>query len=618
MDRESLYVSQDGEPSTFEFDDTLPPLPLPNLMTTLLRYYESVKPFGTPQELLNTRKLLTEFNQGIGAQLQKKLQERASKMKNWLEEWWDAYAYHALRLPLYPYMAMSTVFKLDCIGIEESQEYCLKAMARIIHHTIEFWELLRYERMKPMSSNGGKVKYSSALYKRFLSTSRIPGDPLDKVVRHFRSISESEKPPTHGLIFGKGRIFLFDCLNEDGSILSPQQILVILNQVTGTLEFEGKGDCVPVLTNDDRTFWAKNRQRLLEISPKNKECLQLVESSIIVGVLDDNQPKDHEDSANIAIAGDFHSKWSDRSSMIVAFKNGRFAFIGEHSAYDGTLSCHFSFYMHLSLLESGEPNWNDKPKNSPKPIEEIRFDLDETLQNEIKRVMLDCDSRREDVIVTDLTFDGYGKDTIKTFKLHPDSFLQIILQWTYYLLHGEFAPIYESALMRQYYNGRTETLRSCTMEVVKFIKLATNPDSTKNSIAESLRKAVNHHTHMMNEAREGRGIDRHLFGLWCVIQEEGLELPALFTDPLYSKSGGGGNFVLSTSTLGYTIDNGYVAPMVMDGYGLFYSIVSNAIHLYTTVFRGSEKTSAHKFNKKFDEVMLMAKDILEGSSPAKL
>lgn len=618
MDRDSIFISKPGEPSTFEYDETLPSFPLPNLMDTLVRYYESLKPFGTTEELFNTRQILKKFNQGIGAKLQSKLQQRAAEKKNWLEEWWEAYAYHTLRMPLHPYTAMSTAFKLDIVGIEESQENCLKTMARMIYYSIEYWDLLRTERMKPASSNGGKIKYSSALFRRFLCTSRIPGESMDKVVSYFKSISDAEKPLTHGLVFGKGRIFMFDCLNEDGSYLTPQQILVVLNQIRGTLDIEGKGDCVPVLTNDYRTTWAKNRQRLLEISAKNVEYLRLVESSIVVSVLDENTPNSHEEVAHLAIAGDFHSKWSDRSSTLLGFKSGRVALVGEHSAYDGTLSVHFSFFVHLSLLENPVVDWHAKPKSLPRPVEEIRFDLDDNLRGEIARVISDCEERRNDVIVTDLTFDEYGKDVIKTFKLHPDSFMQIIFQWTYYLLHGEFAPMYETALMRQYYNGRTETLRSCTMEVVNFIKLATDSSSSSVSIAESFRKAVNHHTHMMNEAREGRGVDRHLFGLWCMAHVERLEVPELFEDPLYAKSGGGGNFVLSTSTLGYTNDNGYVAPMVLDGYGLFYTIVSDAIHLYTTVFRGSEKTSARKYNKKFCEVMLLARELLEKCPTAKI
>jgi len=40
-------------------------------------------------------------------------------------------------------------------------------------------------------------------------------------------------------------------------------------------------------------------------------------------------------------------------------------------------------------------------------------------------------------------------------------------------------------------------------------------------------------------------------------------------------SGGGGNFVLSTSFVGYTPVYGGVVPMVAHGYGTFYKIEQN-------------------------------------------
>lgn len=47
-------------------------------------------------------------------------------------------------------------------------------------------------------------------------------------------------------------------------------------------------------------------------------------------------------------------------------------------------------------------------------------------------------------------------------------------------------------------------------------------------------------------------------------------------------SGGGGNFVLSTSSLGYTAMVGFVSPMCRDGYATFYSITNDMYvhHLY--------------------------------------
>lgn len=50
-----------------------------------------------------------------------------------------------------------------------------------------------------------------------------------------------------------------------------------------------------------------------------------------------------------------------------------------------------------------------------------------------------------------------------------------------------------------------------------------------------LRKAVNRHNDMMNEARSGKGIDRHLFGMWCAAFDADLPIPELYDDPLYKR-----------------------------------------------------------------------------------
>lgn len=162
----------------------------------------------------------------------------------------------------------------------------------------------------------------------------------------------------------------------------------------------------------------------------------------------------------------------------------------------------------------------------------------------------------------------------------------------------------------------------------------------------------------MDAARRGNGVDRHLFGLWCAAYEADLPVPELYEDELYSKrylraqetsnllnsfhflSGGGGNFVLSTSSLGYTVVNGFVGPMCRDGYACFYSITNKSydfLYFYSaflsiqnvqikllillfnftrisftvSVFRESTKTSAHRFRVQFDRNMMDVQAMLE-------
>lgn len=126
MDRASIYFMDESQQNTYDFDEELPPLPLPDLHDTMQRYYESLKPFGTEEDLAIARNSIEKFEKGIGAELHSKLMKRAEKMKNWLDEWWDAYAYHMLRLPLNPYIVMAMPTKLNVIGRAETPEMALK------------------------------------------------------------------------------------------------------------------------------------------------------------------------------------------------------------------------------------------------------------------------------------------------------------------------------------------------------------------------------------------------------------------------------------------------------------------------------------------------------------
>lgn len=111
---------------TYAYDEDLPPLPLPALRQTLERYYESLQPFGSAGELHESWGRIERFQNGVGQKLQQLLEQRAKERRNWLEEWWDRYAYHSLRQPLNPYIVMATTVKLEFLQIPETPEYSLK------------------------------------------------------------------------------------------------------------------------------------------------------------------------------------------------------------------------------------------------------------------------------------------------------------------------------------------------------------------------------------------------------------------------------------------------------------------------------------------------------------
>lgn len=76
-----------------QHQNELPSLPLPDLSSTLEKYLKSVRPLSNDTEYEHTRSLCKEFENGVGQQFQEILQDRAKEERNWIEEWWENYAY---------------------------------------------------------------------------------------------------------------------------------------------------------------------------------------------------------------------------------------------------------------------------------------------------------------------------------------------------------------------------------------------------------------------------------------------------------------------------------------------------------------------------------------------
>lgn len=72
-------------------------------------------------------------------------------------------------------------------------------------------------------------------------------------------------------------------------------------------------------------------------------------------------------------------------------------------------------------------------------------------------------------------------------------------------------------------------------------------------------------------------------------------MPSIFGDPAFIRSGGGGNYVLSTSCAGYWSVAGGVPPMVENGYGCFYGIEDNRITFTITNFKHCSETNCEAF-----------------------
>uniref|UniRef100_A0A3Q3W6X4 Peroxisomal carnitine O-octanoyltransferase n=1 Tax=Mola mola TaxID=94237 RepID=A0A3Q3W6X4_MOLML len=589
------HLSESQPERTFQHQSSLPPLPVPSLEGSLSKYLDAVRPFASEKEFKATEETVRKFQDGVGKELHQKLLHRAKARENWLEEWWLDTAYLEARIP----SQLNVNFGGPAPYLEHfwppAEGTFLQRASISTWHALQYWNLLR----TLVPQKAGNTALDMDQFRMLYCTCKVPGIKKDAIHNYFKT--EREGPcPSHLVVLCRGRVFTFDALC-DGQILTPPELFRQLSYVRDRCEGEPEGDGVSALTSDERTRWAKAREHLISIDRHNKTILETIQSSLFVISLDETKPySTPENYTNVraeALVGNPTIRWGDKSYNSIVYSDGTFGSNCDHAPYDAMVLVSMCWYLDQQI-KATEGKWKgpDTVRPMPPPAELV-FTVDEKIRRDIghaKQQYLESDLQ-----VVCYAFTAFGKAAIKQRKLHPDTFVQLAMQLAYYRLHKKPGSCYETATTRKFYHGRTDTMRPCTQEAVRWCAAMMDPTCDRKSMLLASQK----HNKLMAEAQEGKGFDRHLLGLYLIAKEEGAPIPELFSDPLYSRSGGGGNFVLSSSLVGYTTVLGAVAPMVHHGYGFFYRIRDDRIVISISAWKSCYETDAASLFNNFCSAM---------------
>ncbi|XP_008059501.1 peroxisomal carnitine O-octanoyltransferase [Carlito syrichta] len=587
-------LAKSTEERTFQYQDSLPSLPVPSLEESLKKYLESVKPFANEEEYKKTEAIVQKFQNGIGEKLQQKLLERAKGKRNWLEEWWLNVAYLDVRIP----SQLNVNFAGPAAHFEHywppKEGTQLERGSIILWHNLNYWQLLRKEKV-PVHKVGN-TPLDMNQFRMLFSTCKVPGITRDSIMNYFKTESEGYSP-NHIAVLCRGRVFVFDVIHE-GCLLTPPELLRQLTFICKKCGSEPDGPGIAALTSEERTQWAKAREYLIGLDPENLTLLEKIQSSLLVYSIEDGSPhvtpEDYSQITSVLLIGEPKVRWGDKSYNLISFSNGVFGCSCDHAPFDAMVMVNISYYVDEKILEN-EGRWkgSEKVRDIPFP-EELMFTVDEKILHDINQAKDQYLKEASDLQVVSYAFTSFGKKLTKKKTLHPDTFIQLALQLAYYRLNGRPGCCYETAMTRYFYHGRTETMRSCTGEAVRWCHSMQDPSTSLHERQQKMLQAFAKHNKMMKDCSAGKGFDRHLLGLLLIAKEEGLPVPELFTDPLFSKSGGGGNFVLSTSLIGYLRVQGVVVPMVHNGYGFFYHIRDDRFVVSCTAWKSCPETDAEK------------------------
>lgn len=239
----------------------------------------------------------------------------------------------------------------------------------------------------------------------------------------------------------------------------------------------------------------------------------------------------------------------------------------------------------------------------PKPTRLVWDLKNEELLASIDEAHIAAQKLLNDVDLRIYVHNAYGKGFMKTCRLSPDAYIQMGLQLAYYRDSKRFSLTYEASMTRLFREGRTETVRPCTIESSEWVKAMVNGTGSVEDRVNLLNSACLRHQKGYQDAMCGQGIDRHLFCLYVVSKYLEVESPFLkevLSEPWRlstSQTPHGQTTKMDLSKHPNCISaGGGFGPVADDGYGVSYIIAGeDLIFFHISAKQSCEQTVSHSF-----------------------
>jgi len=155
---------------------------------------------------------------------------------------------------------------------------------------------------------------------------------------------------------------------------------------------------------------------------------------------------------------------------------------------DGTPTIAFTDAIYSALADPGFDHGTPSTSSLARLVE-LQWTLNSTLEQSIARAEKDAAeliaSQAMSVIQT-----RYGKRAVKSARVSPDAWVQLLVQLAYARLLGKRGRkrpggAYESATTRRYLKGRTEVVRVVTSEIDAFVRATMAEDGTEEASVQN-------------------------------------------------------------------------------------------------------------------------------------
>lgn len=557
---------------TLDLQRVLPRLPVPPLGQTCRSYLASLRLLQTAAEFSVTQSTVASFQRpgGTGEQLQAALLAKASDADNYLDSWWEGGVLLGPRKPLFEEINWYMVGDPE----PSSAGQAVRA-AQVVCGLLDFRDQINSATLRPERLYGA-VPLCMRQYSRLFATTKVPGLVLDALVTY--SPDESR----HIVVLCKHQFYCLDVVREDGSRWSVRELTEQFEAVM-VAATNGRESPIGVLTSTARALWAELRSQLME---HNAEALATIEKALFILCLDECACYDLDELARAGLHGDARNRWFDKSFQVIIPATGQIALYVDHACADGTVGASL---FEAALSCTAKPLENEAlPARPVSPIRGLRWHLTPGLQKALLTGERDFERLVSNLDLKVLVVPDLGQTRIKRWQLSPDGFAQAGMQFAHHRLHGWFAATYESAQMRQFLHGRTEGIRSCSADIIEFVRAMERRGESMARRYALLQRATDAHAQTARRVMIGMGVERHLMALRLVAFDLGLEPPSIFQDQGYRL---GWRLSTSHARSAHSCGAGFW-PVADDGYGIGYCVSDSSMYFHITSIHSCRDTSS--------------------------
>jgi carnitine O-acetyltransferase len=598
--QEQAFLEQHIGGPLYAHQHELPALPLPTLEETLERLIPTAIPLAQNEdEAAQFTRCCQDFIHQAQV-LQERLVEKQQEMQqshkingdemmspssnaSWLQELWQSVGYLQARCPLPVHVSYYLFVPDDKTLNEIPPNGCLGVAraAAVLHALAESRRQICSGSMLQESVGGNAEQHlCSTGFKYLFHSCRIPQPHQDVFHIHDPSLYQ------HCIVASKGQFYRVEFVDKTGD---PLPLTVLEQRLQACVELSSKQQSsypqLGWLTSLPRDEWAEARQELLALGKEPMEkALTTLENAAFILNLDDEAPDTWTEKGVLfwhgGDNGNGANRWFDKTVQILCTQNGHIAYLGEHAMLDAAPAVPVitkiikTTYKRLKKKQNANTDTSDGDRDTVVNIFEPCWKDNQQLVEKARNLSSKAKQHHQDMTSSYdkqvFVYDGWGKKFLKQTHLGPEV-VSLAMQLASYRLLGTQVGTYEAALARRFYHGRTDTARPVSAYSSAFVDVmgkAPYQGDEENKVYW-LREAALVHQEIQDQATIGLGVDRHLFGLSLMQDENDRVSPSLFSDPLYVRAK---PLRMSTSTVCYTPGFG---PVADDGIGVGYQVAAD-------------------------------------------